>query len=174
MTRTLRTSLDADEYKVFSDLILSDAIGITQIDHVVLSRHGVFVIETKNMSGWIFGSETQARWTQVLYSYRSRFQNPLRQNYRHVKALQKALGIYARQVFSIVVFTGSATPKSPMPRNVLWSDHLLPEFILEHREHRLSETKVAQLTEQLSGDAFKASAASRRAHLRQLGAKKGS
>jgi hypothetical protein len=59
----------------------------TQIDHVLVSVYGIFVIETKNMKGWIFGDERSAQWTQSIFGKKSRFQNPLRQNYRHVKAL---------------------------------------------------------------------------------------
>ena len=47
------------DYKVFSDLILPTARETTQIDHLIISRFGIFVIETKNMSGWIFGSADQ-------------------------------------------------------------------------------------------------------------------
>jgi restriction system protein len=49
--------LDSRLYRVFHDLYLPrpDGKGTTQIDHVVVSRYGIFVIETKNMTGWIFG-----------------------------------------------------------------------------------------------------------------------
>lgn len=62
--------------------------GTTQIDHVFLSPFGVFVLETKNMRGWIFGSENQAQWTQQIFKQRFKFQNPTRQNYKHLKALE--------------------------------------------------------------------------------------
>lgn len=51
------------------------------------SRFGIFAIETKNMQGWIFGSKRQAEWTQKIYKRTFKFQNPLRQNYKHTKAL---------------------------------------------------------------------------------------
>lgn len=47
----LTSILDEQEYRVLKDLILPVAGGTGQIDHLVLSRFGVFVIETKNMSG---------------------------------------------------------------------------------------------------------------------------
>ena len=46
----------------------------TQIDHIMVSVDGVFVIETKNMKGWIFGDEKQEFWTQTIYKNKSKFQ----------------------------------------------------------------------------------------------------
>jgi hypothetical protein len=60
---SLRAFLDEREYRVFKDLTLPTRGGTTQIDHVVVSRFGVFVIETKNLTGWIFGGADQAQWT---------------------------------------------------------------------------------------------------------------
>lgn len=53
--------------------------------HVFLSPYSIFVLETKNMSGWIFGSERQAQCTQKLYKRTFKFRNPLRQNYKTSK-----------------------------------------------------------------------------------------
>ena len=72
----LRNRLDEHEYQVLTDLTLPSGTGTTQIDHVVVSRFGLFVIETKNMKGWIYGSPFQAQWTQVIYRHKSQFQNP--------------------------------------------------------------------------------------------------
>lgn len=77
----LGRALDDAVYRVVDDVTLPTRNGTTQIDHLVVSPHGVFVIETKNVSGWIFGREEQQQWTQVLYRRKSRFFNPIRQNY---------------------------------------------------------------------------------------------
>jgi hypothetical protein len=53
----------------------------------------VFVVETKNMKGWIFGSATQPFWTQKIFRSNYKFQNPLHQNYKHVKTLQALPGL---------------------------------------------------------------------------------
>lgn len=74
-------ALPSVTYVRFHDVMLPTPDGTTQIDHVFVSRFGVFVVETKNMAGWIFGSERGRRWTQVLPGGRkTSFQNPLRQN----------------------------------------------------------------------------------------------
>ena len=114
-------ALDPATYQVHHDLYLPrpDGKGSTQIDHVVVSGYGIFVIETKNYKGWIFGDEHQAKWTQQIYQKKSRFQNPLHQNALHVRALAKALGLNEDRFNSIVFFIGDCTFKTPMPENVM-------------------------------------------------------
>ena len=82
--------LDSHHYKVLDDLMLPSLgnLKTTQIDHIVVSTYGVFCIETKSYSGWIFGNAHQQHWTQVIYRHKTRFYNPLRQNYAHVKAIE--------------------------------------------------------------------------------------
>lgn len=69
--RRVSSRLDSlpSHYKVINDLVLKTNKGYTQIDHVVISNYGVFVIETKNYKGWIFGSETKLNWKQTLYKH---------------------------------------------------------------------------------------------------------
>ena len=82
--------LDSEHYKVLDDLMLPSRgnTNTTQIDHIVVSDFGIFCIETKSYSGWIFGNARQQHWTQVLYRYKKKFYNPLRQNYAHIKAVE--------------------------------------------------------------------------------------
>ncbi len=74
--------LDKEIYTLFKNVTLPTESGTTQIDHVIASRYDVFVfvIETKNMKGWIFSSAQQKTWTQKIYRHTSTFQNPLHQN----------------------------------------------------------------------------------------------
>ena len=100
--------------------------GTTQIDHILISTKGVFVIEKKHYSGWIFGNEKSEQWTQVLYRIKNRFQNPIHQNYRHMKAIQQLLDFLPKeQIHSIVVFSGSAVFKSPVPKSVVYLNQLV-------------------------------------------------
>ena len=103
----LRRRLDASIYHVLNDIYLPlDDGSTTQIDHVVVSPFGVFVIETKTYKGWIFGNPRDAQWTQALPKRKSRFQNPLRQNYLHVQRLMGLTGLLADVVHSVVAFSG--------------------------------------------------------------------
>jgi hypothetical protein len=140
-------------YKVYKDLYLPrpDGNGTTQLDHVVVSVHGIFVIETKNYSGWIFGSERDARWTQCLKGgFKTQFQNPLLQNKLHVNALRLALNLPQSCFHSIVHFVGACTFKTPLPDNVIRSG--LRDHILQHQHPLLSASQAGAACRRL--DAF--------------------
>lgn len=96
--------------------------GSTQIDHLIFSPYGLFVLETKNFQGWIFGTEKQREWTQQIFKKRSRFQNPLRQNYKHIKTLQSLLGMESAHVHSVIAFVGDCEFKTEMPPQVTRGD----------------------------------------------------
>jgi hypothetical protein len=110
--------LDAKDYHLIKNITLQTEEGTTQIDHIIVSPYGVFVVETKNMKGWIFGSEKQKSWTQKIYKHTQKFQNPLHQNYKHVKTLEALLGLRPEQLHSVIVFVGESTFKTEMPNNV--------------------------------------------------------
>ena len=110
--------LDKNVYRLIKNVTIPADGGTTQIDHVIVSRFGVFVVETKNLRGWIFGKEGDAYWTQKLYRHSEKFQNPLRQNYKHTKTLADTLGISDDKVRSVIVFTGDTSFKTDMPENV--------------------------------------------------------
>lgn len=87
------SQLDPLNYTLLADIMLYNEsdIGATQIDHVIVSNFGVFCVETKAYSGWILGRESDKYWTQSINYRKYRFYNPLRQNYGHVKTLEKLL-----------------------------------------------------------------------------------
>jgi len=96
--------LDPEHYRVLDDLLLPShgSTQTTQIDHVVVSNYGIFCIETKFYSGWIFGNARQQYWTQVIYRHKEKFYNPLWQNYGHIKALE----VIIRPVFPKALIKG--------------------------------------------------------------------
>ena len=119
-TLAKKVFLESNVYVDINNVTLPTDNGTTQIDHIIVSRFGIFVVETKNMSGWIFGDEKSLQWTQSLPGGKKfKFQNPLHQNYRHVKVLQEFLGIEQEKIFSVVMFWGEAEFKTAMPPNVM-------------------------------------------------------
>ena len=132
--------LDDRIYHRFHDVIINAPDGTTQIDHIIVSRYGIFVLETKNMKGWIFGSEKDAKWTQSLYKKKSSFQNPLRQNYRHTKCLAEHLGLDHNLMHSIVFFIGECELKTKLPGNVMTKG--LTGYIHGHKEVLLSDSQL--------------------------------
>ncbi len=92
---------------LLNDIIISSDNGRTsQIDHILVSKRGIFVIETKSFQGRIVGSEHAQYWTQHLSSQSRNFYNPLRQNKSHIKTLHKLFPEFNSDLFfSIIVFT---------------------------------------------------------------------
>ncbi|ENO8811618.1 NERD domain-containing protein [Photobacterium damselae] len=93
---------------VFDSLIIEDKRGTTQIDLIVILPTAFIVVEAKQMAGLIVGGQYDKRWMQCLASGKSRFffQNPFRQNYRHMKALETLTDIPIDTMVSAVVFGG--------------------------------------------------------------------
>lgn len=110
--------LNKNEYHLIKNVTLPTDDGTTQIDHIIISKYGIFVVETKNMKGWIFGQPKQKMWTQKIFKHSSKFQNPLHQNYKHVKTIETILGLDPKQLHSVIVFVGDSTFKTKMPDNV--------------------------------------------------------
>ncbi|WP_231884841.1 nuclease-related domain-containing protein [Paenibacillus elgii] len=97
--------LDKEKYVILNDVTIPSSSGkTTQLDHVVISTYGIFVIETKNYRGWIVGDEKSEYWTQVIYKRKERLYNPLRQNYGHVMALKGLLSEYSELPFSYQLY----------------------------------------------------------------------
>lgn len=111
---------------VMNDVTLPYTDGSTQIDHILFTQNGILVIETKHYSGWIFANEFQKNWTQVIFKVKSRFQNPILQNNKHVNAVRMLLDFLPKeQVQGVVVFTGNAEFKTTVPDSVLDISELL-------------------------------------------------
>lgn len=99
----------------------------TQIDHILISAKGIFVIETKHYKGWIFGNARSKSWAKIIYKNRYIFQNPLFQNYKHVKEIQRIFHfIGPHLIHNIVVFSGGSIFKTPRINEVLYLEELIP------------------------------------------------
>ncbi len=126
--------LKDEEYKVFSDVLIRTGRGSSQIDHIVISIYGIFVIETKNYSGWIHGNENSEYWTQSIYKKKTKFRNPIRQNWAHIYALKNVLSDFKKVTYHpIVVFVGSAELKNIGSKIPVIYDHQLFQTVMKKR-----------------------------------------
>lgn len=112
------------EYIIFNNLLFASLNKSTQIDHLVISPYGIFVIETKGHHGLITGNENEAYWTQHLNSNKYKLYNPVLQNQSHVNATSFHLHVDKSLITSIVVFT-NATVKVKTASNILTLSQLL-------------------------------------------------
>lgn len=116
--------LPKEKYRVINDLLLrTSSGGTTQIDHVVISEYGIFVIETKFYDGRIYGGENSDLWTQNIYGNIYQFRNPILQNAGHIKALRHLLEDYGDIPFiPIVAFSRQAELRiSVVSRVIYWN-----------------------------------------------------
>lgn len=162
-----RLFLDKEKYHLIKNVTLPTADGSTQVDHIIVSRYGVFVVETKNMKGWIFGGANQKTWTQTIYRRSSKFQNPLRQNYKHTKVLESLLGLSEEQVFSLVVFVGNSTFKTEMPKNVTYGGGYL-RFIKSKVQPLLTDAEVKEITARIEAGRLVPSGKTNRKHVKHV------
>lgn len=140
--------LEKQHYRLFKNVTLPTEDGTTQIDHIIVSRYGVFVIETKNMTGWIYGGTHQKTWTQKIYKHTTKFQNPLHQNYKHTQTLQAAFEIGNEKIFPVVVFIGDSEFKTAMPDNVVYAGRYI-RYIKGKTQPILSELEVMSICKKI-------------------------
>lgn len=133
--------------RLYNDMTL--ALGhsyTTQIDHILVCKKGIFVIETKNIKGWVFGNSHAKNWTISLPNRRKiPFRNPLHQNHKHLKAISTLLPQHLHQhLVSVVAFTHyECEIKTSLPSNVLKAPRL-PHFIQTYPD-QLSLDVIAEI-----------------------------
>lgn len=133
----------SDEYVVFNDLLFESNGRSTQIDHVVVSPYGVFVIETKGYKGWILGGENSEYWTQTIYKSKHQFYNPIKQNEGHVRFLRYLLKCSVEIPFiPIVVFNNAADLKVYVENHIVINRCDLIRAISQYKTPVLDKTTV--------------------------------
>lgn len=151
--------------RYLSDLLLKNPkakSGYSQIDHVVLTPYGIFVIETKNYQGTIYGGKDRKTWS---VNGKYKMMNPFVQNYGHIKALASLIDQKHENFFiSIVSFTKRSMFKVDLDYRKIQSNELivydieLSEFIhrkvsvlkIQHKEPLFSEREVSLIYDSFS------------------------
>lgn len=158
-------SIDKEIYRRFHDVIIPAGNGTTQIDHILVSPYGLFIVETKNKKGWIFGSVDQPKWTQSIYGKKYSFQNPLRQTYRQKKVLSEYLELDESTIHTVVFFVGDCRFKTRLPDNVINSR--LGKYIKQFQNNILTPLEVDKIVEKLENHISEATLTTRD-HIRSL------
>lgn len=132
-------------YKLLSDIMIKNEKGTSQIDHILIGKKGVFVIETKDYSGLIYGEEYSKYWTQVINRTSNKFYNPIRQNYGHVKSLERC--IKRNDIFiSVVVFTNKSKLKKVKTETPVIQLNKLKRYIKRYKSDiRLSKNEIDEI-----------------------------
>jgi hypothetical protein len=123
--RILATGLERNRFTIFDNVVLPVGGGTTCIDHLVVSRFGIFVIHSVYVRGWISGTRVQERWRRQSLGHSARFENPLHRSQSQVEALQRLTG-YPVSIFeALVVLVGLKGFKRPPPEQVITAETLL-------------------------------------------------
>jgi hypothetical protein len=131
----------------------------TEIDVMLIHKCGIFVFESKNYSGWIFGNSQDNYWTQTLptkkgKSQKEHFYNPIKQNQTHIKALRKQVGDIT-PIYSVIVFSDKCKLKKIT--NITQDTHIIKlnevynkvTKILNENSQRLNDTNIENLYNKL-------------------------
>ncbi|MDD5364364.1 MAG: nuclease-related domain-containing protein [Gallionellaceae bacterium] len=159
-------TLDRTQYHPVHNVTVLVGDGTTQIDHVVFSKYGIFVVETKNYTGWIFGKEREPKWTRASNGRSDNFQNPIRQNHRHIKSLSELLGLEEHLFHSVIAFCGDSEFKTPMPSYIL--DGGYADYIRSKKMALFSETEASTLAEKLKASMLERGEETNRMHVESL------
>lgn len=128
----------------------------SEIDVVMFHPKGLFVIESKNYSGWIFGNESNKQWTQTLpvgrgRSHKERFYNPIMQNATHIRAIRKYIDDTI-PIHSVIAFSDNCTLKDVTVKSnviVTYYSDLLREI-----KYKLSEINNYSMTPELLNETY--------------------
>lgn len=130
----------------------------TESDVILLTYDGIFVFESKNYNGWIYGSEEQDLWTQTLRAgnkiHKTHFYNPVRQNKTHIKYLKKIIGDNL-PIYSVIVFSNECILKDvkitdPLTK-VIYLNHAITTILnlSSKTPNSISQEKLISIYDQL-------------------------
>ncbi len=109
VARFLGDNIIGEQYVIHNLLFCNQTGQSCQIDHILINKYGIWVIETKNYIGYIYGEESQREWTQVVAygNEKHKFYNPVKQNATHIYHLSKYLKV--NNIFqNVVIFLQNA------------------------------------------------------------------
>lgn len=152
----LGDTIPHQQYVIHNLLFQINSRKSCEIDHIYINQYGVWVIETKNYSGTIYGNDKQLKWTQVLHSgEKNQFYNPIKQNATHIYHLTKVLNMQNKFFHTVVVFLNADISNIPIDtlytQNTVYTIKNKPTKIqLSVRQMETIYNKLLQLKENSS------------------------
>jgi restriction system protein len=136
------------DYRRLRHIPLPTGGGHEEIDRIVVSQFGVFVIETMHMRGRIYGGVAQKAWVRQDGKQKHAFQNPLPQVSRKAKVVAAMIGLDAGKVFPVLAFAGGARFDSLKPENVTKAGSYV-RYIKSKDVPIMTKSDVARIVQQL-------------------------
>lgn len=152
------SKLNKRKYKIINNLLLKTLKGTAQIDHIVISQYGIFVIETKNYKGIITGNEYDDNWNQILFNNKEVLRNPIKQNNGHIKALKDVIpALRYKKINSIILFTKRSNLKVNTETTVIYYNKVI-KVIKRSKKKEFTKEEVDYIYKKLNElniDSFK-------------------
>ena len=142
--RLLAQGLDARHYTVLNQVRIPSGGGSILLDHVVVSKFGVFVIASQYARGEVSGGEFQDRWKQQYLGRISRFDNPVHRSRMQTESLQRLLSLPAGRFKTLVILCGHSSIRGEAPSPVLPAEKLVWQ-LRKFSDHCLDEEQVAAI-----------------------------
>ena len=113
--------------RTISNVYVENNGNYTEIDVIALTDKGIYVMESKNYKGWIYGRADDTNWTQCFKNgEKYKFYNPVKQNEGHINKLSQYLGIERNKMFSFIIFSDLCTLKSDVYKRQVPYSAILP------------------------------------------------
>lgn len=139
-----------DYYHIINDVLLPTKKGSTQIDHTIVSPFGIFIIETKNHKGMIFGDCYGKVWTQVLRGAgRHTFYSPVKQNQGHIINLAKSINVPLDCFTGMIVFTNEDVNLDNVSCPFCYRIQSLYDAILSYQNVIFNEKQVDKIIDRI-------------------------
>lgn len=146
------SKLGRKKYNIINNVQIKSGGRTSQIDHIVVSAYGIFVIETKHYAGWIFGHEKAEYWTQTIFAKKTKFRNPVKKNWGHIYHLKQKLSEYQEvPYYPIIVFVGRVRLKkitSEVP--VIYNRQLIRTIKRHSKKPILTADEISLITEKIN------------------------
>lgn len=143
-------------YKTIRNIYVPYENGTTEIDIVMIHEKGIFVFESKNYSGWIFGGTNNKKWTQMINkNSKYQFYNPILQNQTHINILSKSIKLYEYRFKSYIVFSERCklmkVPIDTKQYKILKRNDMIQELRkdLESRQNMFTQKQVNYIYDKL-------------------------
>lgn len=141
----INESFNKNRYHLLNDITLKFGDGKREINHILISRYGVFVIESNNYNGIIYAHINAEYWTQEKLKIKNKFKNPITKNNMNVIASKNTIATLPKNIFyNNIVFTGNCTFKLEKPVDIYTLDEFI-NFIKSKKNEVLTENEMLKV-----------------------------
>ena len=144
-TKQALSKLPKDKYSIINDVFIKVNDHTHQIDHVIVSKYGIFSIETKQYNGFITGNKYDKNWVRHVGKNKFYYSNPIRQNYGHVKALSELLGIDESKIYNVVCIPSRAKLRIEHDGELVRYDTIVDKILSYDKEIVDNEEEIVSI-----------------------------